>query len=207
MMFKNALFIGAHPDDVEMNAGGMVRKIVTSGGKATILCLTGSDARKNESRLACMALGTQDMLFLDGKDTLLADDTARLIRATEMLITNLHPDVVFTHFHADTHQDHVAAYKIAVAAARNVRNFLMFKPTYPSGRPDIPFHPTIISLMSAGDMEAKTTAINCFASQRLKYGDARWALAMEAVARGDAWTYGGVHGFAEVFQAGRLTIE
>ncbi|MDR6856242.1 hypothetical protein [Variovorax guangxiensis] len=107
----------------------------------------------------------------------------------DKLLVRFGPDTVITHFHADTHQDHATSYRIAVAAARKVSNFLMFKPTYPSGRPDIPFQPNVVSLLSKSNMDAKLRAINAFASQRTRYGDAAWAQAMLAVSQGDAWTY------------------
>ncbi|NDZ17099.1 hypothetical protein C7T35_28125 [Variovorax sp. WS11] len=79
----------------------------------------------------------------------------------------------------------------------------MFKPTYPSGRPDIPY---VVSLLSKSNMDAKLRAINASASQRTTYGDAAWAQAMLAVSQRDAWTYAGVHGCAELFQLGRLRL-
>lgn len=205
-MFKSVVFVSAHPDDVEMNAGGTIRKFVSLGCHVSVLCMTGVGVRRDEASEACAALGVQSLMFMDAQDTMVELETASLISRVDALLNRIAPDTVITHFHADTHQDHVATYKITVAAARNVKNFMMFKPTYPSGRPDIPFHPTIISLLDAQQMEAKVRAINCFGSQRKKYGDDQWAQAMTAVAAGDAWTYAGVHGHAEVFQAGRLIL-
>jgi hypothetical protein len=37
-----------------------------------------------------------------------------------------------------------------------------------------------------------------------KYGEDRWLASLLATAAGDAWTYGGYHGYAEVFQVSRL---
>ncbi|RZM06445.1 MAG: hypothetical protein EOP67_74930 [Sphingomonas sp.] len=60
--------------------------------------------------------------------------------------------------------------------------------------------------MSAENIVAKVRALDAFKSQRVKYGEENWGRAMHAVAQGDAWTYAGVHGYAEVFQLGRIRI-
>lgn len=94
----------------------------------------------------------------------------------------------------------------SVAGARKVSYFLMFKPTHPSGRPDIPFQPNVVDILTPASVEAKLRAIGAFGSQRGIYGDAPWRQALLAVAHGDAWTYAGVHGYAELSQLGRLPV-
>lgn len=208
MIGQRILLVGAHSDDVELNAGGSIHKWRSEGRQVHVAILSAQEEhlRHCESRSACMHLSVDRVHALGGQDTRLRDSFNQLLEQLEAIIRAFTPDTVFTHFHADTHQDHVSAYEIAVAAARKVPNFLMFKPTYPSGRPDIPFQPNVISILSATDIRAKIQAIDTFASQRGKYGDDRWGNAMEAVAQGDAWTYAGVHGHAEVFQLSRLRI-
>ena len=208
MIGQRILLVGAHADDVELNAGGSIHKWRSEGLEVHVAILSEQEAnlRHRESRAACMHLDVDRVYALGGQDTRLRDSFNRLLEQLEDIIQTFAPDTVLTHFHADTHQDHVSAYKIAVAAARKVPNFLMFKPTYPSGRPDIPFQPNVISILKPADIRAKVQAINAFTSQRGKYGDEQWGNAMEAVARGDAWTYAGVHGHAEVFQLSRLRI-
>ena len=45
---NNILFLGAHPDDIELGAGALIADIV---GKANILCVTLSDNQKNPDLL------------------------------------------------------------------------------------------------------------------------------------------------------------
>jgi LmbE family N-acetylglucosaminyl deacetylase len=208
MLGKRILLVGAHADDVELNAGGSIHKWREEGREVAVAILASHDSqmRHAESELAGMHLGVNQIHALGGRDTSLHEGFNALLAALERLVLRFSPDTVITHFHADTHQDHASSYRIAVAAARKVSNFLMFKPTYPSGRPDIPFQPNVVSILSRANVEAKLRAIDAFASQRGKYGDASWAQAMLAVAQGDAWTYAGVHGYAELFQLGRLRM-
>lgn len=202
------MLVGAHADDVELNAGGSIHKWRDQGRQVHVAILAAQDShlRHHESRRACMHLDVDRVHALGGQDTRLRDSFNPLLEQLEAILVAFEADTVLTHFHADTHQDHVTAYKVAVAAARNVPNFLMFKPTFPSGRPDIPFQPNVVSELSQANILAKVKALNAFDSQRGKYGDDNWGSAMQAVARGDAWTYAGLHGYAEVFQLGRLRI-
>lgn len=208
MIGERILLVGAHADDVELNAGGSIHKWRAEGRQVHVAVLSAQkeQSRHWESLEACMHLDVDRVYALGGHDTRLRESFNTLLAQLETIIHAFVPDAVFTHFHADTHQDHVSAYEIAVAAARKVPNFLMFKPTYPSGRPNIPFQPNVISLLSEANISAKRRAINEFASQRGKYGDDNWGEAMVSVARGDAWTYAGVHGYAEIFQLGRLQM-
>ncbi|MGI4778048.1 MAG: PIG-L deacetylase family protein [Janthinobacterium lividum] len=208
MIGQRILLVGAHADDVELNAGGSIHKWRAEGRQVHVAVLSAQNeqSRHCESREACMHLDVDRVYALGGHDTRLRESFNVLLERLEAIIHAFAPDAVFTHFHADTHQDHVSTYEIAIAAARKVSNFLMFKPTYPSGRPNIPFQPNVISLLSKANIAAKGRALGEFASQRGKYGDDRWGEAMESVARGDAWTYAGVHGYAEIFQLGRLQM-
>jgi LmbE family N-acetylglucosaminyl deacetylase len=191
-----------------MNAGGSVHKWRRQGREVRIAILAAEEAnvRHAESLAACMHLDVDRVYALGGEDKSLHHSVHTLIEPVESILRAHEVDTVVTHFHADTHQDHVSAYKIVAAAARKVPNLLMFKPTYPSGRTQIPFQPNVVSMLSAEDIEAKVQALDAFRSQRGKYGAENWGKAMHAVAQGDAWTYAGVHGYAEIFQLGLIRI-
>jgi LmbE family N-acetylglucosaminyl deacetylase len=191
-----------------MNAGGTIHKLIQSGAVVSTTVLashtTFNGDRLLESNRAQIKLGIVGMEFAGGIDTKLADSKAMLIDLLDSKIKIIKPDTVITHFHADTHQDHAACYDIVMAAARCVPNILLFKPTFPSGRPDIPFHPNFISKLSDENMIAKISAMSEFVSQRNKYGEDKWLESLKSTAAGDAWTYGGFHGYAEIFQVSRL---
>jgi LmbE family N-acetylglucosaminyl deacetylase len=208
MIGRSILLVGAHADDVEMNAGGSVHKWRGQGRDVRVAILSSEEThlRHAESLAACMHLDVDHVFALGGRDTSLHHSVHTLIEPVEHILRAHAVDTVFTHFHADTHQDHASAYRIVAAAARKVPNFLMFKPTYPSGRTEIPFQPNVVSMLSNADIDAKVRALDAFKSQRSKYGEDQWGRAMHAVAQGDAWTYAGVHGYAEVFQLGRIRI-
>jgi LmbE family N-acetylglucosaminyl deacetylase len=205
---RHFMFVGAHPDDVEINAGGTIHKLLREGHTVDVVILTHhlDSERMEECGLALARIGRPELFCIEAVDTEIGTELAWVIGKLDKLIKLRAPDTLITHFHADTHQDHVSCYKAVVAAGRKVKNFLMFKPTYPSGRSDLPFHPTVVSMLSVEDITAKCMALNAYVSQRTKYGEEQWADSMRAVSAGDAWTYGGEHGHAEVFQLGRAVF-
>jgi LmbE family N-acetylglucosaminyl deacetylase len=205
--------VGAHPDDLEMNAGGTIHRLSKEGVEVQAFTLAGYTGsgdlglwRRQEADTAQKLLGVTKRHFLRYQDRWLADTKTEAIETLDRFLAEFQPDTVITHFHADTHQDHVAAYEICAAAARNVKNFLMFKPTFPSGRTDIPFQPTFVSQLSANDMAVKMEAMAEFKSQKRKYGEDLWLNSLRQTSAGDAWTYGGFHGYAEIFQVSRLRV-
>lgn len=205
---KKALIVGAHPDDLEMCAGGLIAKLLEVGVEVQTITLsrysTLNGVRLGEACNAQKLLGVHSVLFAEGHDTRLYQNKHDLIIFVDAEVKKFKPDLVVTHFYADTHQDHATAYEVVAAAARTVPNMLMFKPTYPSGRTDAPFHPTMILQLSANQMQCKMDAMRQFKSQMSKYGDESWINALIANMTADAWTYGGHHGYAELFQVSRL---
>lgn len=143
-----ALVVGAHPDDADFGAGGLVALWTSRGCEVTVVCVTdgqsgGFDAsvpradvpgiRQQEQRDAAAALGVGDVRFLgrpDGwvqVDRSLRLDLARLVRA-------LRPDVVVTHspernwrFVYLYHPDHLATGAAVLAAVYpDARNAFAF---------------------------------------------------------------------------------
>ena len=205
---KKALFVGAHPDDIEMGAGATISKMIGAGIEVYAAVMTGKDedVRRWESSYALKELGVREdkMVFYGFEDTNLCNQLQGMVRAVDSMVKRGGFDLVVSHYHADTHQDHVAVYQAVAAGARMVPNMMMFRPTYPSGRPDIPFHPTYVSRVSDKDMARKEKAMRKFVSQESKYGHGRWMESLRASAAGDSWSYGGEHGFAELFQISRF---
>lgn len=204
------LFVGAHPDDVEINAGGLISRLVEEQHQVWTCTLASETAlngeRKQESIQAQKRLGVPygHVHWGLGHDTRLADDQSQVISRLDTLIKKIKPDWLFTHFHADTHQDHHATYRIAMAAGRTIPNVALFKPVYPSGRTDTPFQPTLVMRLEDRHIDAKLEALREFRSQEQKYGQSQWAESVKASSAGDAWNYGGFHGWAELFQVSRL---
>ena len=182
-MAVDVMAIGAHPDDVELIAGGTVAKLVRKGRSVVIVDLTrgemGSrgtaETRAQEAREAAGVLGIADRVSLDMGDGLLANTLENRVQVIE-LMRRFRPTIVLTHHWHDLHPDHCAAshivqdsmYPVGMAKfpaqGRPYRpnEFLFFMGHFP-------FKPDIIVDVSE-DFDKKLEALGCYVSQLHKPG-------------------------------------
>ncbi len=111
------LVVGAHPDDPETGAGGLIANWSAAGHRVTIAYLTTGEAgipgvphdeaaqiRRQEALQAAKILGAEAVFIgqVDG-DTFI-NNKAR--QGFEVLISELAPDLIVTHWLIDAHRDH-----------------------------------------------------------------------------------------------------
>jgi LmbE family N-acetylglucosaminyl deacetylase/Mrp family chromosome partitioning ATPase len=124
---NQAVFIGAHPDDIEIGAGGTLVKLLERHWDVFACIVTDETdpkvaaARRREALQSCAALGLrpQQVFFLgmsDGYVTVTREGVDRLRDALKQ--HNIQPELVFTHSHADCHNDHRAVCELVHAAFR-----------------------------------------------------------------------------------------
>jgi len=130
----SALFLGAHPDDIEIGCGGTLAKMVALGWDVW-LCVITDDAertlattRRHEAQASAAAYGVPaaQVLFLGAPDTQLRCDGAT-VGALRRLLSDAHcePDLILTHTAADSHNDHRATHDLSRATFRH-KPFLCF---------------------------------------------------------------------------------
>jgi LmbE family N-acetylglucosaminyl deacetylase len=140
------LAIGAHPDDIEIAAGGTLAKMRDAGNPIAALVLTqgekggNAELRQNEAKSGAVFLGLDDIQVLDCTDTRLMTDAVDVTNAIEEMIQKTKPDIIFTHSNHDIHQDHQLVYEATLRAARDTRTTILcyespsvtqdFRPTY-----------------------------------------------------------------------------
>jgi LmbE family N-acetylglucosaminyl deacetylase/Mrp family chromosome partitioning ATPase len=124
---NQAVFVGAHPDDIEMGAGGTLVKLLERNWDV-FACMVTDEAdakvaatRRHEALQSCTALGLrpQQVFFLgmsDGYVTVTREGVERLRDALKQ--HNIQPELVFTHSHADCHNDHRAVCELVHGAFR-----------------------------------------------------------------------------------------
>lgn len=158
------LAIGAHPDDVEIAAGGILAAHRAAGDAVTILTMSRgarggeADDRQHESLAAAEYIGAR--LFLeDLVDTQIssADPTVGII---ERVVREIAPTVVYTHSNHDRHQDHRAVHDATLVATRNVRTVAC----YQSPSATVDYRPNRFVSID-GFTDAKLGLLACFASQ------------------------------------------
>ena len=135
--FQRFLFLGPHPDDIEIGAGATAAKLAAAGKEvAFLICTDGrfgtdhisdglkSDAlaalRKQEALASAAMLGVKTVRFLDFCDGGFYDETD-LYLAIARIVTDYQPDVIFAPdpcVSSECHPDHLhvgeSARRIAV---------------------------------------------------------------------------------------------
>lgn len=122
---RKALFIGAHPDDIEFYCGGLAH-MLSKNGTHTIFAIAtrggkghkGWMKRRLESQRtanqldSAVILGNIEVVFFDYPDKSLADHINGFSSDLQALIANVGPDIVFSwdpDYIYNPHPDHQAA--------------------------------------------------------------------------------------------------
>lgn len=108
------MFIGAHPDDVELNCGGTLLKLVQSGSRVGIVDLTAGElstrgsrtSRIRETSAASELMGLsfrENLKIRDGNIEINKTNREKIIK----VIRKHKPEIVFAPFPNDRHPDHI----------------------------------------------------------------------------------------------------
>jgi N-acetylglucosamine malate deacetylase 1 len=172
------LFFGAHPDDVEICAGGTVLEAVSHRKKVGLIDLTRGEmgtrgsakTRLQESLAAAHALGALFRFQLDFGDGNLATGRAQELEIVQV-IRRHRPKVVFAPYPEDRHPDHARAGRIVTDAAFYA-GLEKIETGDPAHRPEtvayyiqnyVP-HPTfVVDITESFDQKMK--ALRCYKSQ------------------------------------------
>ena len=141
----NILAISPHADDVEIAMGGTIAKYVDEGHNVTILTAILPNENKSgkldkfmnknriiEQRNSAKILGVKvDILGLDPYDF---SFNRKYIKIFDKKINEYKPDIIFSCWEHDTHQDHKTLAKILyIAARKNQFSLYMYEPMIPGG--------------------------------------------------------------------------
>lgn len=117
------LAFGAHPDDVEISAGGTLAKHISLGKTVALVDLTRgelgtrgtAETRDEEGRNAMNLLGVQERINLDLGDGFFQHTQENLIKVVEM-IRYFKPNLVLANAIEDRHPDHAKGAKLVADA-------------------------------------------------------------------------------------------
>ncbi len=168
-MTKTVLVVVAHPDDAEISMGMRIRSYALGGDRVHIHCLTtgadslnGTAQRQKECLAAGAILGVDDYTFSDIPDTRFVEDRGRINAELFRVFREVRPDIAYTHFPEDQHLDHsITAQEVTTVALREANNLRYFRSPYSIG-----FEPTQFFVGTRELLDAKTAALQCFASQQ-----------------------------------------
>jgi LmbE family N-acetylglucosaminyl deacetylase len=124
---KRVLFLGAHPDDIELGCGALLHSIVK---QTDVLCVTLSDNQKNpdlqnvkaEHMESMAMLGVpQEKIILGPFITRVFPDARQeILEYFLKLRKDFKPDLIFVHSKQDVHQDHNTMTDEALRAFRGI---------------------------------------------------------------------------------------
>jgi LmbE family N-acetylglucosaminyl deacetylase len=107
-----ALFLGAHSDDIELGCGGTVLRLVEDGQDLDVywVVFAASPERRTEAESSANAfLGKvrkKEIIIKNFKESFFPYIGSEIKECFEELKCTISPDLVFTHFRDDLHQDH-----------------------------------------------------------------------------------------------------
>lgn len=133
----NVLFIGAHPDDIELGCGGTLIKHVKN--KDNVFAIVVSDGEKglngsrsnrvNEAKKALSEVGLDDMniFFLHVPDTMFIENRKMILSEIERVCEEYNIQKIYTHTSKEYHQDHIVVFEETLRGARSVPNILAYE--------------------------------------------------------------------------------
>lgn len=121
----NLLCVGAHCDDIEIGCGGTLLKWIKEDKVKRIVWVvfSSNDERKQEAQKSAerflSRLENHEIIILDFRDAFLKYSGLDVKEEFEKLKKKIDPDIVFTHYRSDRHQDHRLLSDLAWNTYRN----------------------------------------------------------------------------------------
>ena len=167
-----------------MACGGSLAKAIDRGHQVIMVIVTGKDSKdhknksirangsaEKEAKAASKLLGVSNLIILGYEDTRVPY-SADLVGNLDDIMNQYKPDIVFTHFVFDTHQDHIRTAHSTISAARRQNTILLYEPINPSGQGYIAFRPQVYIDISK-TINKKIDALRAHQSQYKKYNE-KW---------------------------------
>jgi LmbE family N-acetylglucosaminyl deacetylase len=206
-MAKNILVVAAHSDDEALGCGGTIAKHIANGDSVHVVFLTDgvgsrtsnqgaatdAAARSVSSLSALKVLGvTEDAITGFSFPDNAMDSVPRLevVKAIESVISQVQPEVVYTHHAGDLNVDHRYAYEATMTACRpqpgfcvqEIYSYEVSSSTAWSGASSgRDFVPTLYVDIES-HLEQKIKALKAYHEEMRDYPHARSIEALEALA-------------------------
>ena len=168
---EKLLFIGAHPDDIEIGAGALLAHVA---GQADVMCLTLSDNQKNPllrnvveehyQSMAVLGVPREKVLVKTFETRNFTRDRQQILESLFELNQGYSPAMVFTHSQADMHQDHGVVTMETLRAFRGttVLGFDVLRSSHG-------FFPHFLVEVSEQDVRRKIEALSMYRTYADKY--------------------------------------
>jgi LmbE family N-acetylglucosaminyl deacetylase len=197
------LAFGAHPDDIEVGAGGLLARLAHEGADVTFAIVSipnHPEVRRAEARTSAQLLEVNLRVLFDDKPCRVEDvPMHELVRRFDQIIGDVRPDLVITHSANDLHWDHGLVNRATVSALRRTPCDLLAFMSSPEMNAQARSMGTCFADITA-HIDTKIKAIACHQSQVAKFD-------LES-ARDLARAMGRISGidYAEVYEVLRVRI-
>lgn len=168
---KKILFLGAHPDDIELGCGALLNHI---GKKTQVLCVTLSNNQKNPElknlieehyrSMEILGISRESIILGPFTTRIFPDSRQEILEYFRYLRFEYKPDLVFVHSKQDIHQDHNTMTNEALRAFRGI-TLLGFDVV----RSSHDFFPHFLVEVTEEDMNKKIEALAQYKTYRDRY--------------------------------------
>jgi len=168
---KQVLFIGAHPDDIELGAGALIHNILPH---CEVTCVTLSNNQKNPAlknvlsehykSMKVLGVPRENVIIEKFETRYMPEHRQEILEYLLKLRNEIQPDIIFTHSEEDIHQDHNAITREALRAYRGI-TVLGFDVV----RSSHGFFPNYFVEVSKEDVEKKIEALAQYKTYQSKY--------------------------------------
>ena len=168
---NRVLFIGAHPDDIELGCGALIAHIIP---QSEVMCVTLSDNQKNPqlANLPAEHFRSMAVLGVPEKNIVLGQfETRRFPECRQEILEYMiqlnktfKPEIVFVHTKADIHQDHATITEEGLRAFRGttVLGYDVLRSSYG-------FFPNFLVEVSQQEVECKIAALAEYKTYASRY--------------------------------------
>lgn len=168
---KRVLFLGAHPDDIELGCGALLHHIAN---QTDVMCVTLSDNQKNPSlknvvkelydSMAILGVPKEKVVAQEFTTRKFPDMRQEILEYLLELRRNFKPEIVFTHTRQDVHQDHNVVTEEGLRAYRGITLL-----GYDVVRSSYGFFPHFLVEVTAEDVDKKVEALSQYETYHDKY--------------------------------------
>lgn len=168
---KRVLFLGAHPDDIELGCGALLHNIVRH---TDVLCVTLSDNQKNPDlqdvvnehfeSMAVLGVSKEKIILGPFTTRVFHESRQEILEYFLKLRREFRPDLIFVHSKQDVHQDHLTMTDEALRAFRGITvlGFDVVRSSYG-------FFPHFLVEVSEEDVNKKIEALSKYETYRDRY--------------------------------------
>jgi LmbE family N-acetylglucosaminyl deacetylase len=122
---RNVLCLGAHCDDIEIGCGGTILRMLQDNRKLNFhwVVFSSTPQRKREARAAARSFlgpaARSAVVIRNFRDSYFPYEGKAIKKYFESMKQRFQPDLIFTHYRHDLHQDHRAVSDLTWNAFRN----------------------------------------------------------------------------------------